>query len=405
MKTILVATMGTTPSVLASTVWELAVHPQEFLGEEKSIVPDKVIVFGTARSKAELSKALFRRETGRKPTGWERLRSALEKYGVTVDGKLKFSEGNIFTFRNDAGEEIDDIRNAKDCYCVANLIVKELRDLSATDDCRILASISGGRKPESAILLSCMNLLGRERDAVIHIIPAEWPSPTDGCKPPFLFPGQGSTHEKKDPEKGRIREFKSEDIQFNLINIPFIRVRDCLPELEGNRLLPSFGELVARSQHMLDQSIQSDLPDVRFNFDAKTITLSNNGKTPETIEISAAVGFFVLACDLLVEKPASDEVFLKVRRSARHSDEHPLVGEVRQSRFWKKGDRATLEGDFFKLRRRTNMTLMEKSQNYAFAAQRLAGKGYVRSDSYPRDKISDNDKRIFLGILKNAGIL
>lgn len=37
MKTALIATMGVTPSVLASTVWELAVHPQEFLGEESSV--------------------------------------------------------------------------------------------------------------------------------------------------------------------------------------------------------------------------------------------------------------------------------------------------------------------------------------------------------------------------------
>lgn len=407
MKTVLVATMGTTPSVLASTVWELAVHPQEFLGEETSIVPDKIVVFGTARSKAELSKALFHRDSGKKPTGWELLRSALEKSGFDVSGKLQFSVGNIITFRNDAGEEIDDIRNTQDCYYVANAIVKELRDLTVRDDCRILASMSGGRKPESALLLSCMNILGRERDAVLHLVPLKWPTPTVGCDPPFLFPGQGAIHSKKDEKAKRPLKFKSEAIQFSLINIPFIRVRNCLPDLEGGKPLPSFGELVSRSQRTLDQVANTPvLPFVRFDFVQFTISLSAPGVDLVAIRLRPE-GFFVLACDLILGNgKMAVTLFDRIRRGQSKPDEHPLLRAIHNTRIRVKEESWKNEDDIGKVRWRTKDAVAKKGGRFAFVAESLAGKGNYRGDNtYPSELIFDEDRKTFRRILNSVGAL
>ena len=404
MKTVLVATIGVTPSILASTVWELAVHPQEFLEEESSIVPDKVIVFGTARSKTELSNALFRRESGRKETGWERLRASLEKHGVAIDGKLQFSAGNIFTFGNDAGEEIDDIRNSKDCHWVANLIVKELRDLAVREDCRILASISGGRKPESAILLSCMNLLGRERDAVIHLIPTEWPSPTNDCTPPFLFPGQGDVHAKKDAKTSRLRKFKSEAVHFNLINIPFVRVRNCLPELDGNRPLPSFEELVSKSQRMLDRSAPTENPHIKFDFNTRTIWLSSSNGEVDSVRLAVS-RFFLLACDLLVDEKYASDVFQAARNASPSKDEEPLLRAMRNTRVREKGDAEKNSQDFRKLRDNTRRDIISKCRRFSGVAADVAGIGEPRDCPYPKHLVSEEDRTTFRNMLNRAGLL
>ncbi len=411
MKTVLVATMGTTPSVLASTVWELAVHPLEFLGEKDSVIPDKIVVFGTARSKIELSKALFQRAFGRgMSTGWQMLCSALEKRGLNVEGKLKFSEGNIYTFRNDAGEEIDDIRNAKDCYCVANAIVKELRDLSVQDDCRILASMSGGRKPESAILLSCMNLLGRERDAVIHLIPVEWPSPTDRCTPPFLFPGQGGFHKTKDL-KGCDRKFKSESISFNLINIPFIRVRDCLEDLDSPAPLPPFEELVARSQKEIDKSaIVEKAPFVRFNFDDYSVSLIMPKRKTVIVSLKPT-RFAILACDLLLDVEASD-VFRLIHKNPKRKNEDRLVGAVRYSPIGNKKDSSNKDdssasaNDFGRQRVRIREDLINKGGLSTRMAEFVGGKGNYRKSAkdpqlYPQNLVSDDDRTKFKEIIRD----
>ena len=404
MKTVLVSTMGITPSVLASTVWELAVHPQEFLGEESSVVPDKVVVFGTARSKMELSNALFRRESGRKETGWERLRASLEKHGVAIDGKLQFSAGNIFTFGNDAGEEIDDIRNSNDCHCVANLIVKELRDLAVREDYRILASISGGRKPESAILLSCMNLLGRERDAVIHLIPTEWPSPTNDCIPPFLFPGQGDVHKNKEAKTGRIRKFKSETVHFNLINIPFVRVRNCLPDLDGNRPLPSFEKLVSKSQCILDRSASTKKPHIKFDFNARTVSLSRSNGEVNSVRLAVS-RFFLLACDLLVDEKDASDVFKAARNASPRKDEEPLLRAMRNVKVKDKGDTDKNLKDFRTLRDNTRRDIISKCSRFSEFAADVAGKGEPRDFPYPKHLVSEEDRTTFRNMLNRAGLL
>ena len=407
MKTALIATMGVTPSVLASTVWELAVHPQEFLGEESSVIPDKIVVFGTTASKTALTKQLFQREAGKKLTSWEQLRAALEKRNLDIHGKLQFSKGNIITFSNEAGEEIDDIRNAKDCHCVANSIVKELRDLAVREDWRILASISGGRKPESALLLSCMNILGRERDAVLHLVPLKWPTPTDGCDPPFLFPGQGAIHSKKDEKVKRPIKFRSETIQFSLINIPFIRVRNCLPDLEGKKPLPSFGELVSRSQRTLDQVANTPvLPFVRFDFVQFTISLSAPGVDLVAIRLRPE-GFFVLACDLILGNgKKAVTLFDRIRRGQSKPDEHPLLRAIHNTRIRVKEESWKNEDDIGKVRWRTKDAVAKKGGRFACIAESLAGKGNYRGDNtYPSELIFDEDRKTFRRILNSVGAL
>lgn len=404
MKTALIATMGVTPSVLASTVWELAVHPQEFLGEEASVIPDKIVVFGTTASKTILTQQLFNREAGKKLTGWEQLRTALEKRNLDIDGKLQFSKGNIITFSNEAGEEIDDIRNAKDCHCVANSIVKELRDLAVREDWRILASISGGRKPESALLLSCMNILGRDRDAVLHLVPLKWPTPTNGCNPPFLFPGQGAVHSKKDEKAKRLLKFKSEAIQFSLINIPFIRVRNCLPDLAGTRPLPSFEDLVSRSQRALDQSAFPEKPHVKFDFEAQTISLTDSSGNSTTIRLAES-RFFLLACDLLQDEKDASEIFTAVRKGSPRKGEHPLLRAMRKTRVRDKGDDWENLKDFRRLRDNTKRDIIKKGGRFSGVAADVLGRGEPRKNPYPADLVSEEDRIAFRDMLNKVDLL
>ena len=178
-RTILIAGMGTSPAVLTETVWVLA-H------QKKPVVPDEIAVITTKSGREVLQKTVM---TG-KPSVWERLKAALRKAKIAIDGKLVFGETSIHVIPDEHGNAIDDLRTGDDNLRAADFMLGELRRYTEASDTVVLCSIAGGRKTMSAMLFSCMTLLGREGDKVYHVLlppDFEW-----GVEPPFFFPESAS---------------------------------------------------------------------------------------------------------------------------------------------------------------------------------------------------------------------
>lgn len=141
-KVVLIATMGSSPAVLTETVWALA-HLK------KPIVPDEIVVLSAKNSVDKMKCDLLE---GSNPV-WSSLLSALRKDKICIDGKLVFGSMSIHVIPDASKNEMWDLRSAEENLLAADFMMQEIRKYSESPDVEIIASIAGGRKTMSALLL------------------------------------------------------------------------------------------------------------------------------------------------------------------------------------------------------------------------------------------------------------
>lgn len=233
---VLFAVVGMSPAVLTETVWALA-H------EEPPAIPDRVVVLTTSSGKRKIEEQLFAEKSGTK-SGWNALISALSKEGLDVTGRLKFGNtgDSIRVFASaDGSHDLDDIASSLDNNAAADFMLRHLRGFTANPSTSVIASIAGGRKTMSALMISCMSLLGREQDRVCHVLvnpPFDTP-----LEPPFLFPVQRLKHIDKKTDKAH----SSLSAVIELADVPFVRMLGWYQE-KYREFPPSYSSLVAGVQ-------------------------------------------------------------------------------------------------------------------------------------------------------------
>lgn len=225
---ILVSAMGTSPAVLTNMVWGLA-H------QKHSIVPDEIVVFITKSGKDLLIQRLF--DDG----VWNEMRSNLKREKIEIDGKLVFGATSIRVIPDAEGNEIEDLRTGDDNLRAADFMLSQLRQYTEDSETELHVSIAGGRKTMSALLFSCMTLLGRECDKVYHVLlPPEF---EQGVEPPFVFPEPGKTYTAKATGK----KYKANKVQSELFEVPFVRMRGWYQE-KFKSIPPSYRTLISKVQ-------------------------------------------------------------------------------------------------------------------------------------------------------------
>lgn len=179
---VLVAGMGKSPAVLTNAVWAL-------LHQREPVIPDEIVVFITKNGKTLLKKELFDNCV------WTDMLKCLMHEGFEVRGKLMFGETSIRSIPDANGNEIDDLRTGEDNLRAADFMLAQLRQYTEDSDVELHVSIAGGRKTMSALLFSCMTLLGREDDKVYHVLlPQEFEG---GTTPVFYFPKKGAKYKSR----------------------------------------------------------------------------------------------------------------------------------------------------------------------------------------------------------------
>ena len=234
-KTVLVAVVGTTPSILTETAWALA-H------RDAPVVPDEVVAITTKSGKARLAEALLAGGV------WNDMLACLKREGVDVEGRLVFGSASIHAIPDARGNEIDDLRTGEDNLRAADFMLAQLRQF--TEDCgtELHVSIAGGRKTMSALMFSCMTLLGRDCDKVYHVLlPTELEG---GSEPPFYFPKKGTRYKSLLTGKSHAgASLKSE-----LFEVPYVRMRGWYQE-KFKTLPPNYGTLVSRVQEVAPPAV------------------------------------------------------------------------------------------------------------------------------------------------------
>ena len=260
-KIVLVIGMGTSPAVMTETVWALA-HQSE------PVVPDEVVVITTKSGKDALRTAIMSGAS----SVWNRLKTALAKEKIAIDGKLVFGDTSIRVIPDADGNEASDLRTGADNLRAADFMLGELRKYTADSATTILCSIAGGRKTMSALLFSCMSLLGREDDKVYHVlIPPEYEC---GMNPPFFFPEKAVKHELLSRGQPNGKRVSSSKIGIELFEVPFVRMRGWYQDkFKGEP--PSYKSLISKVQSVAPPAVV--YPEIEI--DAWGRGLSINGET------------------------------------------------------------------------------------------------------------------------------
>ena len=233
---ILIAVTGVSPAILTETVWALAQGDDPW-------IPDQVIAITTRTGKAVIEERLLDGD------GWGQLRFALTKKGLPVEGGLAFGASDSIRVIGDGFRDFDDISTPEGSGAAADFLLGVLRQYTEQPDTEIMASIAGGRKTMSALMMSCMSLLGRTQDRVCHVLA------NDRFifeNPDFLFPST-----KRDQQRANVQ----------LCEIPFVRVRGWY-EKEYSGVPPSYMTLVNRFSKIAPNP--ANYPKVTLNLHAGT---------------------------------------------------------------------------------------------------------------------------------------
>lgn len=220
---LLLAVGGLSPQIVTETVYALAMRA------ELPYVPTEIHLITTAEG-ANRARLMLLSDT---PGWFHRLR---EDYALP---EIAFDERRIHVIAGPAGGALDDIRTADENDAAADYITGVVRNLTADDHCAVHVSLAGGRKTMGFYLGYALSLYGRAQDRLSHVLVSS-PFESD---PQFFYPAARSrvliTRDN--------RPVDACDAQVTLAEIPFVRLRDGLPEslLAGRA---RFTEVVAAAQ-------------------------------------------------------------------------------------------------------------------------------------------------------------
>lgn len=244
---ILVAVTGLSPQIVTETVYALA-H------REPAFVPTEIQLLTTAEGARSARLSLIEGD------GW--LKRLCMDYGLA---DIAFSPSSIHMLANGDGVTLADIRTPRDNEDAADLIVERIRALSADPDAALHVSIAGGRKTMGFFAGYALSLYGRRQDRLSHVLV----SPPFESHREFYYP----------PPYSRVihvndRPYDARDARVTLAKIPFVRLREGLPEeiLDGRT---RFSEAVAGVQRALAPAeLVIDLAGKRLRAGGRVVRLS-----------------------------------------------------------------------------------------------------------------------------------
>jgi hypothetical protein len=169
--------------------------------------------------------------------------------------------------RNGQTIQLDDIRTGEDSVAVGDYILEQLRALVFNPDISVIASLSGGRKSMSALMLGAMTLIGRETDRLIHILVSD-PFDNYALSPKFYFPSPA-----RHGVPGRATIYTGKQARLELSDIPFVPLRnrfDHLGESPG-----TYSKLVEKYRKDLKKSTPTVVK-IRLNIAESTLEINGD---------------------------------------------------------------------------------------------------------------------------------
>jgi len=206
---VLLAVTGLSPQVVTETVYALTQR------REPVFVPTEIHVITTATGEREVRLNLLAEKTG----WFHRLRA---DYRLPA---IRFGPTHVHVLADAAGRPLDDIRTPSENERAADFITEVVRSLTEDESAALHVSLAGGRKTMGYYLGYALSLYGRAQDALSHVLVSEpFESNREFFYPtPYEHPTRVRRGEKE-------QTFDCRDARVDLAEIPFVRLRDGLPE-------------------------------------------------------------------------------------------------------------------------------------------------------------------------------
>jgi CRISPR-associated protein (TIGR02584 family) len=210
---VLVMAVGLTPQVLTETLYALAVEAQ------KPWVPTEIHLITTSEGEHRARLSLLHDAGGQ-------FHRFCADYGLQG---MAFDASHIHVVEDEQGRPIQDMRTVPENTRAADDICTRIGALCNDPNSSVHASIAGGRKTMGYYLGYALSLFGREQDRLSHVlVNAPFESLPDFFYPPVR---PQVLHDRTG------RPANTADARIMLAEIPFVRLRDGLPQdiLSGDR--------------------------------------------------------------------------------------------------------------------------------------------------------------------------
>lgn len=206
-KRILLAVSGMSPQIVTETLYSLAIAQ-----EHHAFVPTEIHLITTKAGAKEAKLQLLHPKSGM-------FNAICKDYKLS---KIQFSADNIYIIEDSQGEPLEDIKTPAQNEAAADFITDIVRRLTQDNESAIHVSIAGGRKTMGYYLGYALSLYGRVQDRLSHVLVTDR---YEGLKD-FFYPSPDS-HVIHDRDGNALDAHEAEVM---LAEIPFVRLRDGLPE-------------------------------------------------------------------------------------------------------------------------------------------------------------------------------
>jgi len=226
MNVVLLCAVGETPQVVTETLYALKVH--------EHTVPTEVHVLTTETGRRKVLDHLLHRAHGH----YYRF---CRDYGV--DHRLvRFGPEQVHVLGAAGGRGLEDLRTREENAVAAHGMIEFVRRQAARADVELHASLAGGRKTMSYFMGQAMQMYGRRRDRLTHVLVSE----DFETHPDFYFP-------PRDPVTLQTRagkQVRTDAAEVTLVEVPFLRLRD---HLSPETIAEDFAQTVAAAQAQIDR--------------------------------------------------------------------------------------------------------------------------------------------------------
>lgn len=238
---ILLAVSGMSPQILTETLYALARTRQP------AWVPTQVHILTTA--------------DGAKHARMNLLQGQAHFLKLCADYALDraiFDERHIHVLTGANGMPLADIRSVADNEAAADQIARLIRQFTDDEDAALHVSMAGGRKTMGYYAGYALSLFGRAQDRLSHVLVDEG---FEGHRD-FYYPTPYSLPIHRE---GKVT-LDASQAQVTLAEIPFVRLRDDLPQKHLDRIT-SFAATIAQAQlGRQPQRLVLDFSQMRFAF-------------------------------------------------------------------------------------------------------------------------------------------
>lgn len=283
-KTTLIATLGSSPAILTEAIWAIKDKWNQKI--------DEVIIVTTSDGEKNIDEQLLNYNNSEIPL--------IDMLMLDIGVQPRQLNIKKEVVKDSNGIPLSDIRTSEDDSQYATL-VHEITKRECNSGNRVYMLIAGGRKTMGAHGLSATQLYGGLEDKVLHVLVSE---PFDKIRD-FYYPSQKKKRvEYNDFASNSKNTLNASDAIIDLIEIPFIRLKEILPlnsEIDFNQ---PYSKLVKDIKSYVSGLSTKKIKHLFVDVDNRTLFI--NGRTDEH-RIQLAPREFAFFLTILIYKIYLDE--------------------------------------------------------------------------------------------------